>query len=1123
MSRLSIARLAARSAAYHWRAHAFTAAAAAVAAAVVTGALLVGDSVRGSLADRVLERLGSVEQVLLASGFFREALPGEVAAGAVPAIVLRGSAEHAATGSRASQVNVLGVPRQFWSFWGAPGPPPGLAESWGGRKAAGSERLAAALGAREGDAVLLHVRRGDEVPAEHALGRRTGTVRALRIDLERVLPGEGLALFDLRHEQAAPRNVFVPLDVLQRALEKEGLVNAGLFGSSGAPDLLGAEMGRSERLEVALRRAWKLEDAGLKLLVRAERGHASLESRELVLAPPLAEAARGAAREAGLEGREVLTYLANTIAAADRQVPYSTIAAVESIAGRRIEPGTIVLTDWAAQDLAAKPGDPVRVAYYAVGPEHRLEEREALFRAAAPVPIEGEAADPGWTPEYPGISDARSLRDWDPPFPMDLGRIRDRDEDYWDAHRTTPKAFVSLEDGRRLWSSRFGDLTAVRVRPLDPAVPLAEAARAFEAALLRALGPGAAGLAFQAVKAQGLEAARGSTDFGALFLGFSLFLIASALTILSLVFRLACARRSKELGLLAAVGFTPGTLRGLLLLEGGLVVACGSVLGAVGGLGYAAALVAGLRGLWRGAVSAPFLALHAAPGSLAAGAAATAALGLLTVLAAARRASLEAPRALLARGGLDPGTGLRSRPRGTAALAAAAACAALGAALLAAGSLPRGLPQAPAFFGGGALLLAAALALAKAWLERPARPLRRGLLALVRLGASYGRRAPGRSFASVLLVASASFVLVTVAASRRDPASGGPRKGSGDGGFALVARASVPFTSSLAAPEGREALSLSEEASGLLGRAQVHAFRLRPGDDASCLNLYRPRSPSVLGAPRSFLERGGFAWSRSLAETAAERANPWLLLERELPGGAVPAVGDASTVRWILHAGLGDDIAVADESGGELRLRIAGLLSHSLFQGELLVSERRFLEAFPGTSGYAYLLVEAAPRDAAPLAAALERDLAGHGLDAEPAGEVLAGFQAVENTYLATFQLLGGLGLLLGTAGLGALLLRNVEERRAELAVLRAVGYPGGAVALVLVVETASLLALGLAAGSGAAIVAVLPNAASAGSAVSWGGIAATLGAILAAGLAASALAVRAALRAPLIPALRAE
>ena len=102
-------------------------------------------------------------------------------------------------------------------------------------------------------------------------------------------------------------------------------------------------------------------------------------------------------------------------------------------------------------------------------------------------------------------------------------------------------------------------------------------------------------------------------------------------------------------------------------------------------------------------------------------------------------------------------------------------------------------------------------------------------------------------------------------------------------------------------------------------------------------------------------------------------------------------------------------------------------------------------------------------------------------------------FQAVENTYLATFQTLGGLGLLLGTFGLAVILVRNVLERVAELATLRALGYPRSALGWIVFTENALVLVVGLLLGTVAALVAVAPHLASGGALVPWLGLAATL------------------------------
>ena len=65
---------------HHRRMHLAVAAGVAVATAVLTGALLVDDSVRGSLRDLTLQRLGRIDQVLVAAHFFRDALAEELGA-----------------------------------------------------------------------------------------------------------------------------------------------------------------------------------------------------------------------------------------------------------------------------------------------------------------------------------------------------------------------------------------------------------------------------------------------------------------------------------------------------------------------------------------------------------------------------------------------------------------------------------------------------------------------------------------------------------------------------------------------------------------------------------------------------------------------------------------------------------------------------------------------------------------------------------------------------------------------------------------------------------------------------------------------------------------------------------
>ncbi len=184
--------------------------------------------------------------------------------------------------------------------------------------------------------------------------------------------------------------------------------------------------------------------------------------------------------------RSTLTYLANTIAAGDKQFPYSTICAIDFPSSPPQGPFTtpdgtdvaplkddeIALNTWAAEDLGAKLGDEIRVDYFEPETLHgQVRQSTARFRLAAIIAMTGAGLDRNLTPEVRGITDQKSIADWDPPFPFDATRVRKQDEKYWDDYRTTPKAFVSLAAGQRLWSSRFGNATSLQFDPPAQGTP----------------------------------------------------------------------------------------------------------------------------------------------------------------------------------------------------------------------------------------------------------------------------------------------------------------------------------------------------------------------------------------------------------------------------------------------------------------------------------------------------------------------------------------------------------------------------------------------------------------------------------------------------------------------------
>ena len=1129
-----------RSLIYFWRMNLAVALGAAVTTAVLTGALLVGDSVRGSLRDLTLDRLGGIDYCLVPQRFFREDLATDLAENpafrdhfreVAPAILLGGSATHADSQARASKVGIQGIDPRFLEVFGlGPDGPPIDFDSGGAKRVFPpvviNQSLQKELGANIGDPILISSKKPTQIHPELLLGSRdpSDLLETIRLSLVQVIPDRGVGRFGLDPHQHLPFNAYLPLSVLQKALQQEGRVNALLVAqSSGSTPDSGTSI-----LQESLRRVLQLQDLNLRL--REGPAYFALESREMIIPPLIEEAAAAAAVDLQAPFQRILTYLANGMTARERAIPYSTVTAMDPSKGdgfgsleltngqpaALLGENDILLNKWAADDLSVKEGDLIELSYYVLGPREQLLTQKARFQLTGIVALKNLGVDRTLTPEIPGVQDAQDMAAWDPPVPIDLDRIRPKDEAYWDEFGAAPKAFVAYAAGLNLWSSRFGHLTSIRIGAAKDS-NLESTQERFQRALLQRISPMGVGFVFQPVKEQGLRASAGATNFSMLFISFSFFLITSAVLLVGLLFRLGVEQRAREIGLLLSLGYPLKSVRRRFLAEGALVAGVGSLLGLAGAVAYAWLLIFGLRTWWSAAVGSPFLSFYVSQLTLIVGYLVSLAVVLFSIGWALRKLAQLPTPVLLGGGTSDPVQARAHRWVRVLALASLG----LAMVLMLIAALTQATSSVGLFFGIGTSLLLAGLSFFSLWLRASHRvPIQPHRLALpVQIAARNSAWNPGRSLLSTALVASACFVIVSVGANRHEPGEELLRPDSGAGGFSLLAQSDIPVHQDLNDPEGRFDLGFSDSDSEKLSEVQIMPFRVLPGEDVSCLNLYQPQKPRILGVPPEQIARGGFQFQ----QLSEDVENPWTLLEQSLEAGVIPAVGDANSVLWILHLGLGKDLILQNERGEEIKLRLVGLLRSSIFQSELLISEANFLKHFPSQSGYSYFLIEAPLEKRQEIAALLESNLNRHGLDATSTAEVLASYLAVENTYLSTFQTLGGLGLLLGTLGLAIVLVRNVLERRAELATLRAFGFPRSKLAWMVLAENGFLLMLGLVLGTASALVAVAPHLAGGGAPIPWLSLSLTLLAVLVVGLAAGAAAVVAALRIPLLPALKAE
>ncbi|MBE0542767.1 MAG: FtsX-like permease family protein [Verrucomicrobia bacterium] len=1301
-----------RSLSYHWRAHLGVVLGAAIGSAALIGALVVGDSVKQSLRERALARVGKADLMLLPSDrFFTEKLgtnlpwnsasweagnfKGSFAARPAAALLLPSVATLPDGSVRVSQVNLVGVrnpdhigreAHNFDSFDRSTGlfwdyAPNGQPRSIAPGTVLLNEALQQRLGVKEGDSVLFRLHKPSALSREAPITPRSESTATLRLRVGGSVSAANFGDFGLTSSQSSRLNAFVNQGELQSATGLEGRMNFILAPMALAEDHAGsgfwqrlrpwlsvfrlnewldrqASLPADQALALAheaFRQSWSLEDSEHDLFVSTNGSIIELRTKRVFLDRPVADGSlRKSPGEVHLcllhagcidfptdfttNAQPLITYLVNLLSAGTNTTPYSMVTA----AGAPWTPADmrddeIIVSQWLADDLSVKPGDAISLVYFDPESGTQLLEHTNTFRVYSIAPMELPWADRTLMPDFPGIEKAESTSDWDAGFPL-VHKIRDQDEEYWKQHRGTPKAFITLAAGQKMWANRFGDLTAIRfpipmnTLPLTPtlspgerenrsqsqsntqtdeisatpaepngsrtlsplpagegqgegdrseqtdlaAIPdVAAYKAALEEKILANLKPEELGFRFEPVREQALAAAEQSQDFGGLFLGFSFFLIAAALLLMAMLFQFGLEQRAPEVGTLLALGFTPSQVRKLLLREGVALAFIGGVLGAIGGLAYARAMLHGLATIWRDAVGASALTFHASPQTLVIGIFAATAVGAVTIWLALRKFVKRPARELLVGEVQIAESGARSRGRILGAVALAGALGLVGYAMA------RGdMANAGVFFGAGALILMAGLSAVNVRLARlgasrdftftPALPLKerenhsqaqnkpeigtvsarseqcrtgqmlsplpagegqgegeaREVLSLSALGLRSCARRRTRSLATIAMLACGSFLIVSIGVFRLDANRDATERTSGTGGFALIGETTIPVVHDLNSESGRDFFALSERD---LEGVNIIPFRVRAGDEASCLSLNRAQKPRLLGVRPESLE-GRFAFAKLVDNTMQRQ--PWAALKlgefypqrgQPLAPNEIAAIGDANSIQWAMGKKVGDTIDYVDERGQPFKVRIVGAVANSILQGQLLIDEAEFVKRFPGESGYRMLLVDAPSNTVAQVSATLSRAMQDVGLELTPTAQRLAQFNAVQNTYLGTFQVLGGLGLLLGSVGLGIVVLRNVLERRGELALLVAVGFRKPTVQWLLLIENGALLAVGLALGVIAAAVAVLPAVLAPGGQLPVVSLTLTLAAVLINGALWTWMATRYAVRGDLLAALRNE
>ena len=675
----------------------------------------------------------------------------------------------------------------------------------------------------------------------------------------------------------------------------------------------------------------------------------------------------------------------------------------------------------------------------------------------------------------------------------------------------------------------------------------AAATEAVEAALA-----GVRSVRVDPVKEDLLDAAEEAGDsFQQLFLAIGSFAVLAGVLLLVNIFVMLADERKSELGMLRAVGLRRRDLVRLFVIEGAMYATLSAALGTLVGIGVGRVIVA-----VTGAIFASFgdleLTFSIDPASTVTGFVAGLLIALATVLVTSLRTSrINIIRAIRE---LPEPTGGRRRARSAVALAvgllastAATAAAVAGddpiAALLApsAGAmclallLARVLPRRPVlslvaaallvwavvaerfigFEGGdinvfvvqGVVLTGSAVALLSFNQETVGRALRslggRGNL-VTRLGTAYPlarRFRTGLTLATFTLVVF-TLVFISVLSSVFGTLTDDTVADEA-GGYDLLASAAP----SNPLPEGelRRSDGVAEVATLTYGLAE---FRVAGRQDFD-------RWP-LSGVPGDFVATGAPALSEYDTARYSDEQQVW----EAVTDDPTLMVADA----FFLQDGggppeqivaIGDRVEVRDPVTGEVTRRTVAAISRAgvAFSG-VMVSAESLDEMLTTAAPHRYYVATEPGVDRAALAADLQGRFVANGLEAEAFRDIVEVNTRANQQF---FQLMRGylaLGLLVGIAGLGVVMVRAVRERRREVGVLRSLGLPAGKVRAAFLLESGFVAVEGMFVGTLLALVTswqIVVNSDALGDldvpfVVPWGELAILLTAALLASLAATAL-----------------
>jgi putative ABC transport system permease protein len=861
---MNLAHLAQTNRRYFRRYYKLIALASLITTAIIAGSLTIGDSIRTTLIKRVAERLGDTETILSSHHAF-------MAEETTTSPYLNGAAAGLLTTNGFISHNGRLIPVNVWGIDHTPiaAKTPATRRTLPRGTAAINRALLKEIGQDTPQTITLRLPASGLIPSGTLFVTGNYTT-GIHLSFHRIIEANEGGNISLKNEQTIPLNIFINRSELAQAMQTPGRINL----------ILTARPINADELNLL----WNPSLSGLS--INRQNDYTEITTERIFLPEPVVETILRTNRNAN----RLFSYLANSLERRDASIPYSFITALDYYRNEPLQRDQIILSDYAAHRLKAKTGDTIRLTFFTSQDLKTLKTDTLSLHVKTILPLQELSADRTLSANYPGLSDVERCTDWNSDLPIDMHLITPEDETYWQRHRTTPKALIAFEAITDNWSNAYGKATAIRITGSQPD--------------LSELRAEMFGIRLQRPRETALYAAKNGVDFSGLFLALGIFIILSAMLLTLIPLSGMIHRRSREITLLKALGYTPKRITRLLWKESAPIILASSIAGIIAGLLYTALTIWLLGNLWQGATHTDGFSLYPGITTLITGLliGITLSLGLLRITIIK---SLKEPPT-----SASPATtpnGIRHKTAPSLRKKKAAALFALAIATITIGINYLYIQSPPLFVAVGIILIATAALWSDYLISRNGTPsthtpFHSGKLIWSALLA--GKR---QAILSFITLTSGVFIVFSVGLNRKGFNDSSQIK-TGTGGYSLWCETSVPLYHNLSTPSGREKLSLT----ALPADATILQCLRYKADDASCLNLNKVTTPTVIGIDMNALRSSDFRLTHELApsnETAAT-SNPQQHHAAAAADGPIiyPALVDATVLTWSLHLNPGDTL-----------------------------------------------------------------------------------------------------------------------------------------------------------------------------------------------------------------------